>query len=108
MYVQYCTYITALKRSRCASLGVKRRIRKTRPSTSFEVAQHVFSDPLHLSIEDRHEDGQERWQTIDMVGGVALLLVAHTYNITDEEEYHIISARKADAGERKRYASGTV
>jgi uncharacterized DUF497 family protein len=70
----------------------------------FEAASLVFDDPLHLSVQDREVDGEQRWQTIGMAGGVLLLLVAHTFEDEDEEEVvRIISARKANAGERSRY-----
>lgn len=42
---------------------------------SFEIASLVFEDPFHLSIQDRIETGEERWQTIGMVGSVVVLLV---------------------------------
>ena len=71
---------------------------------SFELALHVFDDPSHISIQDRHEDGEERWQTIGRIGPVAILLVAHTYEDNDGEEVvRIISARKATKAERRRY-----
>jgi uncharacterized DUF497 family protein len=75
---------------------------------SFEVASLVFEDPFHLSRIDRIVDGEVRWQTIGMVGGVLLLLVAHTWEDTDGEMgVRIISARKADTHERKRYEEET-
>jgi uncharacterized protein (DUF4415 family) len=33
---------------------------------SFEAAKLVFEDPLHISRQDRTEDGERRWQTIGM------------------------------------------
>ena len=73
----------------------------------FEAASLVFDDPLHLSAQDREVDGEERWQTIGMAGGVLLLLVARTFEDEDEEEVvRIISARKANAQERTRYEDG--
>ncbi|WP_416172173.1 BrnT family toxin [Actimicrobium sp. CCI2.3] len=70
---------------------------------SFETARHVFDDPLHLTRQDRVEQGEERWQTIGLVGGVILLLVAHTWHDTDDGTEHIrlISARRATKLERK-------
>ncbi len=74
----------------------------------FEAASLVFDDPLQLSAQDREVEGEERWQTIGMAGGVLLLLVAHTFEDKDEEEVvRIISARKANAQERRRYEDGT-
>jgi len=60
----------------------KNRSNRAKHKVSFEVASLVFEDPLHLSRIDRIVDGEVRWQTIGMVGGVLLLLVAHTW-----EEY---------------------
>lgn len=70
---------------------------------SFEKAQLVFSDPLHISRQDRHEDGEERWQTLGVVDGQTLLLVAHTLQEGDITHVHLISARKATKHERKFY-----
>jgi uncharacterized protein len=81
----------------------KNKINKAKHGVSFEVAQHVFSDPLHRSLQDRHVGGEERWQTVGKVAGVLLLLVSHTWDIDEEEEIRIISARKATAHERNSY-----
>ena len=75
---------------------------------AFEEAARVFLDPFHLSIQDRHENGEERWQTIGMIGGLVAILVAHTYRIFDDEGeavevIRIISARRATKSERRRY-----
>ena len=81
---------------------------RAKHKVSFEVASLVFEDPLHLSRIDRIVDGEVRWPTIGMVGGVLLLLVAHTWEDTDGEmDVRIISARKADTHERKRYEKET-
>ena len=77
----------------------------------FEVAARVFLDPLHLSVQDRIEGGEQRWQTLGQVGGVTVLLVAHTFTKegpTDApiEVTHIISARRATRKERMRYEQG--
>ena len=74
----------------------------------FEVALRVFDDPYALSAQDRVEDGEARWSTLGVVGGHLLLLVAHTIYEEDEdgtevEIIRIISARKADRAERRRY-----
>lgn len=78
---------------------------------SFEVAARVFFDPLHLSVQDRVEDGEQRWQTLGQVGGVTVLLVAHTFAEEGPanapvEVIHIISARRATRKERMRYEQG--
>ena len=74
----------------------------------FMVAAQVFLDPLHVSRLDRFEGGEERWQTIGLAGGFLLLVVAHTVRDEDEdgqdvEIIRIISARRADRTERRRY-----
>jgi uncharacterized DUF497 family protein len=76
---------------------------------SFEAAKLVFDDPLHLTRQDRIENGERRWQTIGMAGGVALLLVAHTWEEGDDGSLRvrIVSARRATKLERKVYEQGT-
>ena len=70
---------------------------------SFSIATLVFSDPLAKSAQDRIEYGEQRWQTIGQVYGV-VIVVAHTLTLNpDHEAIRIISARKADRSERKRY-----
>ena len=67
----------------------------------------VFEDPLRISIQDRHTDGEERWQTIGKVKGVLMLLVAHTiFDEDDCEIIRIISARQVTKAERDRYEHG--
>lgn len=71
---------------------------------SFELAAHVFADPFALTCQDRIEHGEYRWQTIGSVQGCLLLLVAHTLEENNDTEIiRIISARRADSKERKRY-----
>ncbi len=55
--------------------------------------------------QDRIENGEYRWQTLGLVEGHLLLLVAHTiYDDKDGIEIiRIISARRANLKERKRY-----
>ena len=46
---------------------------------SFEQAIQVFRYPLHVSIFERVEDGEARWQTFGVVNGMMLVIVvAHT------------------------------
>jgi len=79
---------------------------------SFETAIRVFADPFALTEQDRIEGGEQRWQTLGMVGSHCLLLVAHTFRDEDEgghsiETIRIISAREADRKERRRYEEET-
>lgn len=75
---------------------------------SFETATRVFFDPFALTEQDRIEGGERRWQTLGVVEGHLLLLVAHTVSEDDTEGQpieviHIISARRAERKERRRY-----
>lgn len=72
---------------------------------SFELAKLVFEDPLHLTRQDRVENGEKRWQTIGMVQGVVLILVAHTWfeSSNGDEHIRIISAPRTTKHERKIY-----
>jgi uncharacterized DUF497 family protein len=71
-----------------------------------------FRRPFALSHHDRIEGGEYRWQTLGMIEGHVLLLVAHTIREDDEdgravEVIRIISARKAETSERRRYEQET-
>jgi hypothetical protein len=53
---------------------------------------------------ERVIEGEERWHTIGLAGGIAILLVVHTYEERyGEETIRIISARKASSRERAIY-----
>jgi uncharacterized protein len=82
----------------------KARTNERKHGVRFDTAIRVFADPYALTEQDRIEGGELRWQTIGMVGGIVLLMVAHT--VRDEggdEIIRIISARKAARKECKRY-----
>lgn len=71
---------------------------------SFGIAVRVFLDPLALAYQDRIENGEYRWQTLGMVDGCLLLLVAHTVRQDENGEViRIISARKAGKKEQRHY-----
>jgi len=75
---------------------------------SFEEAAQVFRDPLYLSWKERVQDGEERWQAFGRVEGLSLLIVAHTIREELEdgseiEVVRILSARRAEPRERRRY-----
>jgi uncharacterized protein len=81
----------------------KNRVNQQKHGVSFETAILVFDDPYHLTRQDREVEGEPRWQTIGMVNGVHVLLVAHTVS-EDEAVIRILSARKATPRERSMYA----
>jgi len=71
---------------------------------SFEDATRVFLDPLALFEQDRREDGEQRWRAMGMTDGDILLLVVHVVRLNDGKEMiRIISARKTEPHERRRY-----
>lgn len=75
---------------------------------SFERAVRVFSDPFQIMEQDRHVDGEERWQTIGSIENFTIVVVAHTIRDNEQgiEVIRIISARKAEPYERHRYEAG--
>ena len=76
---------------------------------SFEATQLVFDDPRQISMLERIEGHEERWQTIGMASGLVLLLVVHTFRgQADDEVTRIISARKATPRERAIYEEQAI
>ena len=88
--------------------GRKDRRNRAKHGIGFDTACLVFDDPNHLSIQDRHEGNEERWQTLGLAAGIVVVLVAHTWHEEDdgEEVIRIISARKATNRERRLYEQG--
>jgi uncharacterized DUF497 family protein len=75
---------------------------------SFEEALRVFQDPLHVSVQDRIEGGEQRWRTVGAVQDFVILVVAHTVTEEDAdggsvEVIRIISVRRATPRERRHY-----
>lgn len=70
----------------------------------FEDAATVFRDPLHRTIIDPNDRGEERWQSFGIVDGHALVMVAHSSRDDQGDEIiRIISARRATRLERQYY-----
>jgi len=71
---------------------------------SFQTAVLVFADPNALVMQNRVQNGEERWQAIGVVEGLFMLVVAHTVREQDGiEVIRIISARRANRREKRRY-----
>lgn len=82
----------------------KNQCNRAKHGLSFETALLVFDDPQALSVQDRISDGEERWQTMGLIKGQVVVLVAHTFGEQNGEEIiRIISARKATPREREIY-----
>ena len=72
---------------------------------SFETAARVFADPYAWVAPNRIENGEQRWLAIGAVDGQLILIVAHTIREREDgdEIIRIISARRANRAERRRY-----
>lgn len=70
---------------------VKNLSTQRKHGVSFELAIPVFLDPLHLSVQDRVEDGEQRGQPLGQIGGVAVVLVSHTF--TEDGPQHAEKGR---------------
>jgi uncharacterized protein len=85
----------------------KNQINQAKHGIRFDVAVEVFEDPMAVSVQDREVEGEPRWQTIGMVRGIHLLLIAHTLREEDgDETIRLVSARKANRSERRIYEEG--
>ncbi|EEH4119094.1 BrnT family toxin [Salmonella enterica subsp. enterica] len=68
---------------------------------AFEDAALVFHDTQRLEIyDDRDGYGEDRWAIIGYVDPVLLFVV---YTVRHEDTIRLISARKANEQERKKY-----
>lgn len=79
----------------------KALINSAKHGVDFEEAATVFRDPLLLVQPDvEHSQEEERWIALGKSFRQLLLVVVHTDN---ERTIRIISARKAEPRERRRY-----
>ena len=70
---------------------------------TLEAAAYVFADPNRLEIYDsKHSDMEDRYITIGMLKST-LCIVYVSYTPRKENVIRLISARKANARERKAY-----
>ncbi len=83
----------------------KNRSNWEKHGVSFEKAQELFGDPLHLSLlDERFSYFKERWITMGQTHEGDIVIVTHLYNVEQEDEkIRIISARIATGKERKEY-----
>lgn len=79
----------------------KARINRHKHGVTFEEAATVFNDPLSSTIPDPlHSDDEERFIIIGQSIQHRLLVVVHADRV---DSIRIISARVANAHERKTY-----
>jgi uncharacterized protein len=88
----------------------KNRLNQIKHAISFEMAALVFEDERCLVGFDRtDETGEQRWHAIGAAriefDAAVVLMVVHVYreNIDGEEITRIISARKAEKNDVRRY-----
>lgn len=68
---------------------------------SFEDAELVFYDSGRIEAFDGWENyGEDRWATIGLAYSAVLYVV---YTVRHEDTIRLISARKANADERRKY-----
>jgi uncharacterized protein len=77
---------------------IKNRGNQRKHRVSFETATLVFDDPRAISVLDRIEEGEERWQTLGMAGGVLVLLVALSRGRRGRTDKDCLSAEGHAAG----------
>lgn len=70
---------------------------------AFEQAAQVFFDPF-VRYEDGSDQGQQRDAAVGADFGFRVLFVVHL--LFEDDHIRIISARKAEPPERKRYEDG--
>jgi uncharacterized protein len=79
---------------------------RAKHGVEFDTALQVFSDPNRLLVQDRIDDetGETRWHALGLVKQ-SVLLVVHVYRskINGQEIIRILSARKANKNEVRRY-----
>lgn len=84
----------------------KEKINLQKHGLSFKDAQYVFADPFAITRDD-DSDSEHRQQIMGHIGGTLLVLAIYTTrNKQGEDSIRIISARKATAGERRKYEEG--
>ena len=86
----------------------KEAANQERHGIDFTTAAQVFADPNAITDYDasHSRDGEDRWTTIGLVGGV-LLLVRVTWTDRDGDNViRIISARLAGPQDRALYRNG--
>ena len=78
----------------------KNRIKKAKHAVSFEQAAKVWKDPKRIVFYDeKHSSDEERWNVLG-VSGTVLFVVFVEKTV---ETVRLISARKANNEESKRY-----
>lgn len=88
----------------------KEQLNIRKHNVDFEVAASVFLDTdavYEFNSVDEYT-GEERWDTIGTIGGNLLMFVVYVerIQINGNDIIRIISARRAEKEERRRYVNG--
>jgi len=67
---------------------------------SFAEAVLIFQGPILTSIDDKEDYGEVRELSIGLIGSATVIVVSHTDR---DDVTRIISARKAEKPERRKY-----
>ena len=82
----------------------KDRANQTKHGVSFDEAKTAFLDEFARVIPDtEHSDDEERFVLLGLSIALRVVVVCHCYR-ESEHIVRIISARRADASERRHYA----
>ena len=80
----------------------KAEINKQKHNVSFSIAAKVFLDAnRYTKVDEEHSDEELRYITIGRVGKILFVVYTERGEVT-----RIISARKADKDERRKYFYG--
>lgn len=78
----------------------KNRTNIEKHGIGFLTAIRIFEGPVVTQLDNRRDYGEVRQQTIGAVANVLVILVVHTDR---DGRVRVISARRANRQERKRY-----
>jgi hypothetical protein len=81
----------------------KAKLNVEKHGVAFEQAAQVFFDPF-LRYVDASRDGEQRDGAVGSDFDLRVLFVVHM--VVEDEYIRVISARKAEPNERKRYEDG--
>ena len=89
----------------------KERANIRKHGLSFRQAASVFRDENQLSkFDESHSEKEDRWITLGIDNTGVLRVIVHTFEQVDENLWRIrvISARKANLDETKKYNEMTI
>jgi uncharacterized protein len=79
---------------------LKNEINLDKHGFDFADADRVFGSPMVVDIDNRRDDGEDRWIGTGMLDGRVVVVI---FTEPDRETTRIISLRKALSDERRYY-----